>query len=214
MGNTMSTVLDTPETVAELIELLGVPAHRIRCQPPPGTATEPDVIEWNQRGILCELIDGVLVEKPVGQYESRLAMWLGHFLLTYLEESDLGIVHGPDSPHRLKLGLVRYPDVAFVSYDRLPEGRPTREAIAPSVPDLAVEIVSAGNTPKEMDLKREQYFTAGVRIVWYVYPDTRTIQVFTATNECTNLGENDTLDGGDLLPGFSLSIRKWFDKAK
>ena len=145
----MNTAIAAPETVADLIEHLGIPAERIRCQPPPGTATEKDVIDWNSRGVFCELVDGVLVEKSVGQYESRLAMWLGHFLLTFLEDHDLGIVHGPDSPHRLSLGQIRYPDVAFVSYQRLPAGQPTREPIAPWVPDLLVEIIGAGNTPRE-----------------------------------------------------------------
>ncbi len=176
--------------------------------------TEEDVIALNGRGILCELIDGVLVEKIMGQYESRLAMWLGYFLLSYLEEHDLGIVHGPDSPHRLAIGLVRYPDLAFVSYSRLPGGRPTREPIAPWVPDLAVEIISAGNLPQEMELKMEAYFASGVGIVWYVYPEARTVRVYTAVDRFTELSEDDTLTAGDLLPGFELPIRKWFEKAQ
>jgi Uma2 family endonuclease len=211
-----TTVVDSPrpQTIAELIDKLGVSPQRIRYEPRPGMGTEEDVIALNARGILCELIDGVLVEKIMGQYESRLAMWLGHFLLSFLEEHDLGIVHGPDSPHRLATGLVRYPDLAFVSYSRLPGGRPTREPIAPWVPDLAVEIISVGNTAQEMDLKLEAYFAAGVRMVWYVYPEARTIRVYEAVDRFTELGEDDTLTAGDLLPGFELPIRKWFEKAQ
>jgi Uma2 family endonuclease len=176
-------------------------------------ATERDVIDLNDRGLLCELIDGVLVEKAVGQYESRLAMWLGYFLLSFLEDHDLGVVHGPDSPHRLALGRIRYPDVAFVSYARLPAGRPTREPIAPWVPDLVAEIISAGNTRQEMADKLAQYFAAGVRLVWYVYPDTRTVEVYTAVDQCAELGEDGVLTGGDVLPGFELPVRDWFAKA-
>ena len=65
-----------------------------------------------------------------------------------------------------------------------------------------------------MDFKREQYFESGVRLVWYVYPDTRTVQVYTVSDESTRLAVDDSLNGGEVVPGFSLSIQKWFDKAK
>jgi Uma2 family endonuclease len=200
--------------VSELLEHLAVPRERIRLTPAPGTATEEDVIALCDQNIYCELIDGVLVEKAVGQHESRLAMWLGHFLLDYIEHGhDLGVVHGSDSPHRFFAGQIRYPDVAFVSYDRLPGGKPTREPIAPWVPNLAVEVISASNTPREMKMKAEVYFNSGVELVWYAYPESRTVDVHTSPDQRTTFGEEDTLDGGDVLPGFTLSVRKWFAKA-
>lgn len=202
-------------SMSELLDELGVPPERIHMTPLPGTATEEDVIALCDRNIYCELIDGVLVEKAVGQYESRLATWLSYFLLDYIEDGhDLGVVHGADSPHRFFAGQIRYPDVAFVSYDRLPGGKPTEEPIAPWVPNLAVEIISTSNTPREMELKLGVYFSSGVQCVWYAYPKTRTVDVYTAVDEKTTLTEDDSLDGGEILPGFKLSIARWFNKAQ
>jgi Uma2 family endonuclease len=203
-----------PPTIADLIDELGVSPNRIHLHPPPGTATEADVIALCDRKIYCELIDGVLVEKAVGQYESRIAMWIGYFLLDYIERGhDLGVVHGSDSPHRFFSGQIRYPDVAFVSYDRLPDGKPTRDPIAPWVPNLAVEIISPSNTTKEMRNKLDVYFSSGVELVWYVYPDSRTVEVYSAAEELQTLAEEDTLDGNLVLPGFRLSIATLFEKA-
>ena len=210
----MSVGIQSPVTIAELIDQLGVSADRIRYQPLPGTATEADVIALCDQNIYCELIDGVLVEKALGQYESRIAMLLGYFLLRYLEENDIGVVHGSDSPHRFYAGQIRYPDVAFVSCDRLPGGRPTHEPIAPWVPNLAVEVISQSNTRQEMRDKVELYFASGVELVWYVYPSTKTVDVYTSPEDVTTLNVEDSLDGLHVLPGFTLSIRKWFDKAE
>jgi len=92
-----------------------------RCQPPPGTATEADVLR-SPDGVkrLCELVDGVLVEKAMGFYESILAMVLGQLLLNFIDEHDLGVVTGPDGTIRLVPGLVRIPDVAFFSWSQFP----------------------------------------------------------------------------------------------
>ena len=82
------------------------------------------------------------------------------------------------------------------------------------VPDLVVEVLSKGNTPKEMARKLDEYFRAGVRLVWYVDPKRRTVRVYTGRDRSVLLHEDRTLDGGDVLPGFSLSIRDWFAEAR
>src|SRR5262249_35679625 len=92
------------ETVADLRKHVGnLPPQRLRLQPPPGTATEEDMLACRNRiGRLCELVDGILVEKPVGYYESRLAIVLAGFLEAFLSEHDLGIVLGGDGPVRVQ----------------------------------------------------------------------------------------------------------------
>src|SRR5690349_3229857 len=86
---------------AELQAHLGVALERIRVSPPPGTATENDVTVAHDRdGLLCELIDGVLVEKAVGQYESRVAVWVIHYLSNYLARNLIGDPYAPDGPMR------------------------------------------------------------------------------------------------------------------
>ena len=78
------------------------------------------------------------------------------------------------------------------------------------VPDLAVEVLSAGNTPGEMARKRQDYFAAGVQVVWEVNPSTRTVEVFTTPDHSTVLHEAQTLDGGMVLPGFTLPLQELF----
>ena len=202
-------VLET-ENVAELIEHLGVPPERIRMQPPPGQATEADVIVIRP---LCELIDGVLVEKAMGFYESRIAVILAFYLETYLETNDIGFTLGEGGMMRLELGQVRIPDVAFYAWEHFPNREMTLEQILDHVPDLAVEVLSPSNTAKEMKRKRREFFAGGTKLAWSVDPRKRTVDVYTSAEECTTLKEEHTLDGGAVLPGFTLSIRAWFERA-
>src|SRR5215831_10505607 len=105
------------ETLADLHERLGwVSLDRIRCQPASGTATEVDVLVYPQgEKRLYELVDGVLVEKLMGYYESLLAALLIRFLGSFLDMHDLGIVLGTNATLRLAPGLVRLPDVSFIA---------------------------------------------------------------------------------------------------
>jgi Uma2 family endonuclease len=121
----------TAVTVADLLHQLGdIPPERVRLQPPPGTATEVDVVAVHSReDRLCELVDGVLVEKTMGYYESYIAATLIRLLGTFVVEHDLGIVAGADGMMRLALGLVWIPDVSFVSWEKLPGRRLPRQAI-------------------------------------------------------------------------------------
>jgi Uma2 family endonuclease len=199
-------------TVAELLERLGdIPPHRVRLHPEPGTAKERDVVKADlHEDRLCELVDGVLVEKTMGFYESHLAMYLGFFLTDFVMRHNLGIVAGEGGMLRLAKGQVRIPDVSFVSWARLPGRKIPRKPIPQLAPDLAVEVLSDSNTEKEMDRKLHEYFTAGVRLVWYVDPKARSVNVYTSPKRCKRLDEDQSLDGGKVLPGFVLPIRELF----
>lgn len=142
-------------TAADMQEQLGgIPLDRIRMVPPPGTATEEDVVAVHARtGQLCELVDGILVEKVMGYRESRLAVVLGHFIETYLDARPLGSVAGADGMLRLFPGMVRIPDLSFIPWERFPERKLPRQPIPPIAPDLAVEVLSKGNTDREMQRK-------------------------------------------------------------
>jgi Uma2 family endonuclease len=194
-----------------LDRLGGISPRRIRFHPAPGTATEADVIEVETReNRHCELVDGVLVEKAVGYRESLLALVMSGFLRAFVVPRNLGLVSGADGMMRLFPGLVRIPDVAFVSWARVPGRRIPVDPIPDFAPDLAVEVLSRGNTDAEMARKRREYFAAGVRLVWLVDPELRIVTVFTGPEELTSLAESETLDGGDLLPGFQLPLSTLF----
>jgi Uma2 family endonuclease len=189
----------------------GVPPKRVRWRPLPGTATEKDVIEVDaHEDRLCELVDGTLVEKPMGFRESALAMSLGKWLIDFVNPRNLGIVSGESGMMRIFPGLVRIPDVAFASWKRFPNRRMPNEPIPDLAPDLVVEVLSESNTEQEMARKYREYFQAGVRLVWEVDPKNRTVEVFTAADQSTRLNESQTLDGGNVLPGFTLSLSQLF----
>jgi Uma2 family endonuclease len=210
----MSTVAagSSIDTLAELVERLGgVPLERIRFRPYPGTATEEDVIRIEaQENRLCELVVGVLVEKPMGFRESLLAVAIARYLYEFVTPRNLGLVTGEGGMMRLFAGLVRIPDVAFISWARLPGGKVPDAPIPRLAPDLAVEVLSRSNTPSEMRGKREEYFEAGVALVWMVDPEERRVTVYTSPEDSVAYGTSDVLDGGTVLPGFSLPLGDLF----
>ena len=202
------------ETLADLLANLGgISPQRVRANPSPGTATEMDLIKANDHtGRLFELVDGALVEKVVGYPEAALALELAWFLREYLGKNDLGLLAGSDGSLRLLPGLVRLPDISFISWKQLPKREIPHEAIPGLAPDLAVEVLSQGNTRKEMARKLREYFLSGTRLVWYVDLKRRTVQAFTAPDEFVILTEDQTLEGGEVLPGFALSLRQLFSR--
>jgi Uma2 family endonuclease len=196
-------------TIGDLLRRLGdVPPDRVRFTPVPGTATKDDLLRPENK--ICELVDDTLVMKPVEMRKSLLTIYLCQILGPFIRGRNLGLITGADGTYEVLLGLVRLPDVAFVSWDRLPERRVPDEPIPNVVPDLAVEVLSASNTAKEMARKRGEYFRAGVRLVWEIDPRARTARVYTSESSFTDLAVNDTLDGGTVLPGFTLPLAQLF----
>jgi Uma2 family endonuclease len=192
----------------------GIPAERIRLVPAPGTATEQDLLDIaDHEDRLYELEDGVLVEKAMGWQEAVLAAWIIGEITAYLKTHDLGQVMGADGPLQILPGKVKLPDVSFIGWKRFPKERLGRRPIPALVPDLVVEVLSDTNTQREMDRKRKQYFQAGVTLVWYIDPKTRSARAFTSPTGVTQLDEDSALDGGQVLPGFRLSLRELFERA-
>ena len=192
--------------LGELLKRLGnIPAERVRLHPTPGTATEKDVLRvLDSENRPCELVDGTLVEKPMGYEESELALLIGTFLNNYVRPRKLGIVTGPDGTIRLFPGLVRIPDVAFASWLCFPDRKRPRARIPHIAPDLVVEVLSKNNTKPEMAKKLGEYFGAGVRLVWMVDPRKRTVRVYTSLDQPVLITSGQSLDGGAVLPGFAL----------
>lgn len=213
--STMNTTI-TP-SVAELLHRVGdVPMERIVFDPTPGTATIADVErlcdgDENRR---CELVDGVLVEKAMGYREGMIEIWLGRQLGNYLDENPRGVMTGASGPYRLFEDQVRFPDVGFVLWDHIPVDADSKVFAPDWAPTLAVEVLSPSNTRKEMQRKLEDYFAAGVELVWYIDPDDRTVEVFTSVEQKTLLREDDTLTGGKVLPGFEVSVQKIFESGE
>lgn len=199
----MPTILDPMADI--LAALGGIPAHRVRMTPTPGTATEADVV--SQTGPLCELIDGTLVEKPMGTPEAYMASLLVQIIGPFVRARRLGLVTGPDGLYRMIHGNIREPDCSFTSRARL--ARPNTQ-VSGWCPDFCIEILSPDNTRAEMARKRQEYFPAGCRLVWEIDPRNRTVVVFTAADRSATFDETATLDASPVLPGFTLSVAELF----
>jgi len=207
------------DTLADIVAALGgIPPHRIRFRPYPGTAEEyhlSDVSIPNIRA--CELIDGTLVEKAMGIRSEYIGMWIATIFGRFPDIDDVGAILGSQAYLRLFPGTVRMPDVAFIRWDSMADPDELEDpagAFLDTAPDLIVEVLSPGNTAGEMTRKLGEYATAGVKIVWIVDPETQTVEVFTKAKlkhkKTYTIG--DTLDGGKVLPGFTLPVETIFAK--
>lgn len=204
------------KTLADVLERFAdYPPERIRTNPAPGTATARDVDRIHRtEGRLYELDHGVLVEKTVGFQESYLASDLARVLGDFVERRDLGIVMAEGGMMKLIRRQVRIPDAAFFGWHNFPDRLIPETPVPRLYPDLAIEILSRKNTKSEMARKLKEYFEAGAKLVWYVHPRKKFVDVFTTPDEKTRLTAGDVLTGGSVLPGFSLPLSKLFARIK
>ncbi len=177
--------------------------------PPVAPPTEP---EHEPEG-LYEVIDGQVVEKPLmAAYEVDIAIYLVVALENFARSHRLGKAHSEMlfliSRDR---NLKRRPDVSFVSSARWPlHLRAPRTPAWDVVPDLAVEVVSPTNTVEVVLGKLEEYFQAGARLVWVVFPRHGKVYVYESPTSVRILQVGDDLDGGAVMPGFRLSLAELF----
>jgi len=201
-----------PETLDErLLDLGNIPLTRIMMTPPPGEATKSDwlaIRESDKR--LCELVDGTLVEKTMGWLESLLGAVLIRWLGGYVEARRLGVVTGEDAFTELFPETVRAPDVAFVSWDRMPQGRLPTSPLPNLVPNFVIEVLSKGNTYGEMSRKRREYFQAGVELIWMVEHRNRTITVYRTSQKFQVFREGEIIDGSPVLPEWTFNTADLF----
>jgi len=158
-----------------------------------------------------ELINGVIVEDMSPGFEhGKCSLRIGSPMMIFADEHDLGEV-AVEVDHYLPPDKfnTRRPDVEFISKARLGTFDPTQ--YVPLMPDLAVEVKSPSNTPEELRQKAAYSLQNGVRMVWLVFPDLQAVFVYTPDNPAgKKLGIDDTLDGGDVLPGFMLALKDIF----
>ncbi len=174
--------------------------------------TADDLLRLDTQGVRGELIQGVFCEmsKPSWRH-GQLALRLGAQLLSHVDARKLGTVaseigvlleRDPDT--------VRAPDVAYISYSRLPKGR-ALDRYDESVPELVVEVVSPSDRLAAVREKARMWLSFGVQLVWVVFPDARTVEAYSAgLDTAETLTEADSLDGGSVLPGFTYPLSHLF----
>ena len=175
--------------------------------------TADDLLRLYSEGVRGELIQGVLYETmPAGMEHGEIVMNLGILLGGFIKPRKLGRLTGSDAGVWLERDpdTVREPDIAYISAARLPRGVRVR-GYAEVVPDLVVEIVSPSDGQREVSDKARMWLRYGVRLVWVVQPDTYTVDVYEPGRAVVTLDEHGILDGLDVLPGFTCTVRDIFD---
>jgi Uma2 family endonuclease len=159
-----------------------------------------------------ELVDGELVEMNMGATSSWVAGNLHVDLSLFVRQHDLGWVFPEGTSYQCYRDAprkVRRPDVSFIRRGRLADEQiPDGHITIP--PDLAVEVVSPRDTAYELEAKVGEYLNAGVRQVWVVQPDERSVYVYRADGSTVRMHRAGELDGGDVLPGFRCSLERLF----
>ena len=175
--------------------------------------TADDLLRLYSEGVRGELIRGVLHETMAsGEEHGEIVMNLGIILGGFVKPRRLGRLVGSDVGVRLERepDTVREPDLAFVSAEKRPlDVRNT--GYLEVAPDLVVEIVSPSDRPADVVEKARMWLSYDVGLVWVVYPETRTVGVHRWDASEVILGEDDRLDGGAALPGFSCTVRDVFE---
>ena len=212
-----------PNDLDVLLDSLGgIPAWRVVLDPQPGTVT-PGYFEQidgrmtrvdeagNERETLVELVNGTLVEKAMGADESRIG---GNFLADvnmFLRRLKLGFATMADGPVRMLGGNRREPDVTVFLREDYPGGKRPKDKVCKLPPRLTVEVLSEDNTPREIDMKLREYFARGCRLAYVIDPRKRDARRHTSPDDFTTIDADSTLDGGDVLPGFTVALADVFD---
>ncbi len=180
---------------------------------PTKLVTADELLQLLDDDVLYELVEGRLirVSRPGAQH-SPVSMRLGSALYQFVTQRRLGIVFAQDAGFKLASNpdTVRGPDVSFVRAELL-RGSDVPRGYWPGPPDLAVEVTSPNDRRSAIAMKIEEYLRAGVRMVWLIDPNDRTLTVHRPSAAPITLAADQAVDGDDVVPGFSLPIRALFE---
>jgi Uma2 family endonuclease len=174
--------------------------------------TAEQLLHMPSAGKRLELVKGELIEMPpAGGRHGKIASKIDRLLGTFVEKTNAGETFAAETGFRLAHDpdTVRAADVAFISKARLPQGD-LPDGFWGIVPDLVVEVMSPSDTAPQVQAKVEDWLSAGVRLVWVVYPNTRSVVVYNAQREARVLATNETLTGEPVLPGFTCKVSELF----
>jgi Uma2 family endonuclease len=174
--------------------------------------TANELLHMPDDGFRYELVQGELRQmNPAGNVHGRVTMSFAWRLAQYVDENRLGTVYAAETGFRLSTDpdTVRAPDVAFVSQARV-ESVGEIEGFWPVAPDLAVEVVSPGDSYTDVEEKVFAWLEAGTKMVVVINPRQRSATVYKSPSDITALAEADVLAGGDIVPGFELAVREIF----
>lgn len=174
--------------------------------------TADELLRLPPDGHRYELVEGELkVMTPSSPRHGRIANTMAFLLTQYVRQHNLGVVYAAETGFQLREDpdTVRAADAAFVAKGRVPpEGEP--EGYWAIAPDLVVEVVSPSDSASAVQSKVADWLRAGCRLVWVIYPDTQTVTEYRSQTEVRMLTADQTLEGGDVLPGFACDVGEIF----
>ncbi len=174
--------------------------------------TAGDLLRLSGQGFRGELIRGELhATMSIGINHGRTVTKTVIQLGSFIEPRQLGTLVGSDTGIWLERDpdTVREPDIAFISAEKMPPDADI-PGYSEVLPDLVMEIRSPSDSQQEIREKALMWLSFGVRLVWVAHTDTRTVDVYFPDESVLALTQNDNLDGGDVLPGFSCPVRYIF----
>ena len=189
-----------------------VPLERIRACPPPGMAVESDVPEIDAReDRICEFVDGILVEKTVGTFESLLAGVLVQWFNNYLDAHPLGIALTADGMFCKSPRRIRIPDACVIYGTAFPAGVAARRSLYPFLARSGGRDPFGGEYAGGNGNEARRIPPCGRAADLVIDPEARSAVVHRADGSSESIDESGTLDGGEVLPGFSFVLRDWLD---
>jgi Uma2 family endonuclease len=172
-------------------------------------ATIDDLLQCPKDGRKYELVDGKIVVSPTGFRHGTVVARIVHLIATFLDANPIGEVCADDLGVHFPNGNLRSPDVTFVRNDKVPTGK-AAEGFLKSMPDLAVEVLSPHDSLKQVGEKIGEFLDSGVPLVWLVDPELKTVTLYRSLSQTEQLTSADVIDAGDILPGFSCPVSRFF----
>ena len=178
----------------------------------PAVVTEEEFLSCD-RWDGYELVDGVPVEVPMGGQAAWIGGTVGWWFVGYAREHG-GFALPQDTPFKAwpeRPNHVRKPDTMYFAAGRFADGQPPRGVVS-IAPDVAVEVHSPGDNAGDLRTKINEYLSAGVRLIWIIYPESRDVDVIRPSGLNSHFSEGDELSGEDVMPGLLIPLRDLFGR--
>jgi Uma2 family endonuclease len=171
--------------------------------------TIDDMYHMPKDGQKYELVDGEVVVSPASFYHAEIVVKIAHIIATYLDDHPIGKVYGDNVGLILPNGNLRSPDVSFVRSEKLPGGK-SPVTFGEIVPDLAVEVLSPGDSPRRVMQKIGEFLECRVPLVWVVEPVTQIVTEYRSLSQIRQYMAQETISAEAILPGFTCLVSRFF----
>jgi Uma2 family endonuclease len=176
--------------------------------------TDEEFMALPKDGHRYEIVNGELIDTGnSGALHGNLAITLSSALFAVVNAQKLGALFDSSTAFKMKSGNRRSPDISFFAKERLQGMTELPTGFLDGAPDLAVEVLSPGNTVEEIEAKITEYFDNGSRLVWVISPTQHYVLIYRSAQEPDRLLKSvDSLDGEEVIPGFTLPVADLFQR--